>query len=178
MQKNLVGLVIVVMCVLSGYAQADKSLVSEDGQFEVVFPAGLPEPKFSTIMQHFDFGDTEAKQYVVENGSGNWTIQYYDHPATLFQSKTADKILSDMLARQQNDPNKKLSNVKNLTVDSFPGNVFDFQKPSGKVIVFGRHATVIAKLRVYHYIFVCLDPAEMNKPDVLKFFSSFHIKKK
>jgi len=155
----------------------EKPFASKDGRFTIIFPAGVPDPTFSTTMLHSDSGDSEAKQYAVETERGNWTIQYYDYPEKLFKTKTVRQILKDMVAGLQKGPDKKISNARDLTVDGFPAVRLDFEMSLGKTRYYGLYTIVIAKPRVYNYLFTTRDQTELSKPDVLKFQRSFHIQK-
>ncbi len=177
MKKNLFALVVVAICVLSGYAQADKPFVSKDGRFSVVPPIGFEELKFSTKTRHNPYGDVEVNIFMLNLGHAGCSIEYYDFQDEAYKQHSVDQWVSFMAKGAQSVPGMTASNLENTTVDGYPGFSIDMSRQDDKDPLYIRTVTVIAKPRVYVYKFSSSDKADLNRADVLKFFRTFHIQK-
>ncbi len=173
MKEKLVVFMIVVLCVVSGYAQADRLFISKDGGFNVILPADFNDFVFSKTSQPTSSGDRDLKKYVGEAARGKCMIIYTDFTENDLAGKTADKVLAESVEGFQQGGSTAL-NIKNSTVDSYPAKVFDTSIKGNKSL-YGRGSIVFAKPRIYYVLFLSDDKGELSKPDVQEYFKSFHI---
>src|ERR1043166_2922532 len=173
MRKDLIVLLVLLMCVLTAYGQAPKPFVSDDGLFSVVFPGDAKEVKFKQTPGHGDFGDYESKVYSLFLNHHLYSVLYFDYPKKIFQYKSIEKIRNDGLADLKEKPDVTISNVKNITIDGYPSISYDSTTWVSGQLDYARSVLVIAGARYYLCDFSSLNPADRDDPGVQEFLASF-----
>lgn len=189
MKKNIfVALLITVFLTLQAYSYntynsfliselQDETFTSEEGKFSVIPPTGFGKFEYSERRNTTDAGEIVVRQYSQSSDRNTCIIAFYDIPESLFQTKSIEKMLEDgrdgALARSKGILDKETA----ITVDGNPGISFYSHIETQNGTVYARSDYVIAKPRVYNYLYLSLMELELHKNDVKNFFSSFHIQK-
>jgi hypothetical protein len=188
MKTNLLLLVLLwTILTVTGLAQAtdsssdtlskDNNFVSQSGKFRVTLPSGFTKLNFSTRSNATDAGTLQINQYGQDLARGTCMIAYYDLPESLFQTKGLATMLEDGVAGAIKQAQATLTKKEEITVDGFSGRSIYVKIENNGKTIYARSVFVIAKPRMYNYLFLSLDEAELYKADVKNFFSSFHIEK-
>jgi hypothetical protein len=189
MKKNTFALVLMVgLFVLRGYCAVnqnvnflqgisltDDTFTSKEGRFSFIPPVGFDKFNFEKRPKKTDAGDLEIHQYSSNLARGTCLIAYYDLPESLFQSKSIQKMLEDGRDGSIKNANAVLDKESAITVDGYAGLSFYAHIKNGDKIIYTRSDFVIAKPRLYNYLYLSLDESELYKTDVKNFFKSFHI---
>ncbi|HEY2846367.1 MAG TPA: hypothetical protein VGI80_01035 [Pyrinomonadaceae bacterium] len=159
-----------------GLIDANNNLSSKLGRFAVTLPAGFGPYTFTEQKKTSDGDDNMViNQYSSDGKRGTWMIGYYDLSAKLLADKTTQKILDDAQDGSVKAVSGSLKRDDAITVDGFPGKSFYVEIVNGDKTIYARDVFVLAKLRVYNFLFLSVDESELYKPDVKKYFDSFHI---
>jgi hypothetical protein len=163
--------------VLTGYGQKAEPFTSTDGRFSFIPPTGYTAFVFEQRSRTTETGDLEIHQYSKNLARGSCMIAFYDLPESVFQSKTIQKLLEDGRDGGVKNVNGVLDKEVAITVDGYPGLSIYLQVKKGEQTFYIRSDFVVAKPRMYNYLYLSLDKAEFDKADIKEFFGSFHITK-
>jgi hypothetical protein len=190
MKKTLMIVLILTIAVLNGYGfesyrmnflpgifQTGNTFTSKEGRFSATPPTGFSDFKFSSRVNPTDAGDITINQYLQNLDRGTCLMSYYDFPESLFQRKTIQKMLTDGRDQAVKNMNATVKKEDSITVDGNSGLSLVVEIPKDGKMIYARVDFIIAKPRVYNYLYLSYDQAEINKTDVKNFFKSFHVLK-
>lgn len=145
-------------------------LTSTEGRFSILLPANFEPYAFESRKS----GALLINEYSASAERGTWTVAYYDVSPSIFQKFTVQQVLD--ASRDGTVKSGVLKREDAITVNGLPGRSVVSQDKSGEHILYSRSVFVIDKPRIYNYLFLSLDKAELDKPDIKKFFDSFTVK--
>ena len=180
--KNLAALLVAALCAASVLAQtgttalAENPFVSKEGGFEIVAPIGFDKLKLTSSTKKTDMGDLTISNYLQSTERGAVMIAFTDFRELVFYAKSTKELLNDAV-RGIKTQGCVVSNRENKTVDGYPATAFDVRASRGDKNLYSRTVVVIARPRSYTFQFLSYDQAELEKPDVKKYFSSLRIQK-
>lgn len=170
MRKNILAIVFTTaVLALSGYGQTDDTFVSKTGRFSVTVPVGFNDFVF---LEGTDPGD--PNRYLMKLPRGSCTMIYYDLSRREIAAGS-QKLLKASRDESITSEQGVLDDQEDITVDGFPGISFNTHHLKDQTPIYGREVFVLANARMYNYMYFTLDRAELTKPDVQKFFKSFHV---
>jgi len=183
MRRVLLAVLVIAVAALAAVAQdadrgvidANNNLSSKLGRFSVALPTGFGAFTFVNPKRN-DPGDPLINQYSSDASRGTWMIAYYDISASVLAAKTAQQILNEGRdGAVKGAAGAVLKRDDAVTVDGFPGRSFYVEIPNSGQPIYARFVYILSKSRVYNYLFLSTDESELYKPDVKKYFDSFHI---
>lgn len=188
MKKNTFTLVLMlILFALTGYGHTNQNLnpflniwgtddfISKEGRFSVTPPSGYPKFVHEVNNRPSDAGTLEIHQYSSDKERSTCMVAYYDLPQSLFQSKSIEQMLKD--GRDGAVSGGTLEKEKAITVNGYSGLSVYVTVANGGKTIYARSDFVIAKPRMYNYLFLSMDESDLYKDDVKNFFNSFNIQK-
>ena len=158
-----------------GVVDANNTLSSKLGRFSVVLPTGFGPFTFVNPPKT-TAEDPQINQYSSDSSRGTWMIAYYDISAQVMAAKTTQQILNEGRdGAVKGVTGAVLKRDDAVTVDGFPAKSFYVEIPNSGKPIYARFVYILSKSRVYNCLFLSTDEAELYKPDVKKYFDSFHI---
>lgn len=175
--KNLINLLVIL---LFGFALtfAQKGfkkgtyVISMDGKFDVVYPAGFGVPAREVSMK----GKEESEKMIMFSAScdrGACLVSYNDYDPSLFNKKSIEQMFDDIVKSYLKE-NAKVISKKDVMLNGYKGKSVKFQStnPNGGMF-YERFDCYVIKPRLYQVGFVGYKKGEIDKKDILDYFNSF-----
>jgi len=163
---------------LSAYGQNDTPLVSKEGGFSFIPPAGFGKFQFSKQTDSAEAGGKTHYDYEESLDRGYMLISYFDLGVNLVDSARIQKVLDGGRDGAVRGSSATLDSQENITVDGFPALSFIIHATDkDKITSYARTVEIVAGSKMYSFLLVTPTAPDLTKPDVQKFFSSIHIQK-
>jgi hypothetical protein len=177
MKKLILFSFLTILFVFSLSAQEIKTaglyIVSPEGNFEAVFPAGFGSFKKSVTTEGKE-SSQKLNIFTMENERGACLISYNEYDPETIGNKSVDQMLKETTQSYIKN-NAKLLSSKNIKLGSYKGKSVTLASKGADGNFFERFDVYVINSRLYQVGFVGYTKEEMSKPDILDYFKSFNI---
>lgn len=177
MKKYVFAILMFGLLVLGAYGQTSTPFVSKEGGFRATPPVGFDKFDFEKVTQPADTGDLILNQYSSNLDRGTCMMVYYDLSESVFQTKSIQQMLEDGRDGAVKKTGGTLQRSEPVTIDGNPGLSVYLSVKNGESMIYARMDLVVVKPRIYNFLYISVDQAELSKTDVKDFFRSVRLQK-